>query len=66
MQPLEAAPDTEEKEEEEEKDGRKKEKAPKKEKKIGVASMCMNNAGTMIYAGCTDNVIRCYEIKESA
>ena len=66
MQPLEVSQQPEaEAEEEEDKKGKKKEKV-KKEHKIGVVSMCMNNAGNLIYAGCTDNVIRIYEIKEKA
>ncbi len=63
MQPLEETQHTEEKDEEEE-DDKKKEK--KEHKKIGVVSMCMNNAGNLVFAGCTDSVIRVYEIKEQA
>ena len=45
----------------------KAEKAPEKlEQKIGVTSMCMNNAGNLVFAGCTDNAIRVFEIKEQA
>ena len=42
----------------------KKEKKVKEAPKIGVLSLCMNTQGNMLYAGCTDNVVRVYEIKE--
>ena len=63
MQPLEVTQKVEE-EESEEKEG--KEEKHKETRKIGVVSMCMNNAGNIIYAGCTDNIIRVYEISEQA
>lgn len=64
MQPLEETQQAEQEEEEEE---GKKDKKPKAEKKkIGVVSMCMNNAGNLVFAGCTDSIIRVYEIKEQA
>ena len=34
--------------------------------KIGVVSVCLDSTGNTIYAGCTDNVIRIYEVKEMA
>ena len=61
MQPLEVTQKVEEAEE-----GEEKEEKPKEVRKIGVVSMCMNNAGNLIYAGCTDNIIRVYEINEQA
>lgn len=62
MQPLEVSQKTEEAEEEEgKKDVKEKEKP-----KIGVVSMCMNNAGNLVFAGCTDSIIRVFEIKEQA
>ena len=63
MEPLEVTQKVEEEEVEEEKGKEKKEKV-KRPHKIGVVSMCMNNAGNLVYAGCTDNIIRVYEIKE--
>jgi len=60
MQPLEETVQAEEGEEEDE----KKEKKAKNVHKIGVTSMCMNTAGNLIFAGCTDNTIRVYEIAE--
>ncbi len=63
MQPLEVSQQAEDKEEE---DDEKKDKKEKIQKKIGVVSMCMNNAGNLVFAGCTDSVIRVYEIKEQA
>lgn len=63
MEPL----DMKQEEPEEEKDDKEKEKEKKAKKprpKIGVLSMCMNPKGDMLYAGCTDNVIRVYELKE--
>jgi hypothetical protein len=67
MQSLETTHQAVEEEEEvKERDFKKKKEKPKREHKIGVTSMCMNNAGNLIYAGCTDSVIRVYEIKEKA
>ena len=60
MQSIEETNKDEENEEEEE----EKEKKVKKAHKIGVLSMCMNNAGNLIFAGCTDNIVRVYEIQE--
>lgn len=67
MQPLEETQQAEQQEEEED-DGKKgkKEKKVAEKKKIGVVSMCMNNAGNLVFAGCTDSNIRVYEIKEQA
>lgn len=59
MQPLEETQQVEGEAEEE-----KPQKRQKKEKKIGVVSMCMSNAGNLIFAGCTDNIIRVFEIVE--
>jgi len=56
--------DSESEEEEEEVKGKEKKEKVKRPHKIGVVSMCMNNAGNLVYAGCTDNIIRVYEIKE--
>lgn len=61
MQSLEVSQQVEEEEEEE---GRKQPKKAKRVHKIGVVSMCMNNSGNLIYAGCTDSIIRVYEIAE--
>jgi hypothetical protein len=62
MESLEVA--AEEPVEEEEVVEKGKEKKTKAAHKIGVASMCMNSAGNLIYAGCTDNIIRVFEIVE--
>ena len=59
MDPIEETVKADDEEEEEE-----KEKKAKKIQKIGVLSMCMNAAGNLIFAGCTDNIIRVYEINE--
>jgi len=64
MQPLEVSQKVEEEEEEEEKESKKGK--VKEVHHIGVTSIAMNNAGNLIYAGCTDNIIRAYEIKEQA
>jgi hypothetical protein len=61
MQSLEVAQAEEAEVEEEGKEGVKKEKAPSK---IGVLSMTMNTAGNLLFAGCTDNIIRVFEIQE--
>ena len=42
----------------------KKKEKTKEKPKIGVMSLCMNNNGNLLYAGCTDNVVRVYELKE--
>jgi hypothetical protein len=60
MESLEKTQKVEEEEGEEEKPDKK----VKKEHNIGVVSMTMNNAGNLIYAGCTDNIIRVFEISE--
>jgi hypothetical protein len=60
MQPIEETKKDEEEEEEEEEKGKK----PKKAHKIGVLSMTMNNAGNLLFAGCTDNIIRVFEVAE--
>ena len=67
MEPLELTQKDEEKPEaewgEEEEDAKTEEKTIPK---IGVVSLCLDNTGSTIYAGCTDNIIRIYEIKEIA
>jgi guanine nucleotide-binding protein subunit beta-2-like 1 protein len=63
IKPIEVTQKTENEEEEEEKEEKEK-KVPKKEHKIGVTSMCMDNAGKLVFAGCTDKTIRVYEINE--
>lgn len=62
MQPLEVTQSAGDNEEEEE----AVKKGAKEAKKIGVTSLCMNNTGNLIYAGCTDNIIRVFEVKENA
>jgi guanine nucleotide-binding protein subunit beta-2-like 1 protein len=62
MEPLDMK--QEEPEEDRDEDKKKDKKVKKPRPKIGVLSMCMNPKGDMLYAGCTDNVIRVYELKE--
>jgi len=56
----------EEPEEEEDEDAKKDKKPKKQGPKVGVLSMCMNPKGDMLYAGCTDNVIRVYKLEEQS
>ena len=65
MQSLEVSQKPDEEEGEEKKEG-EEEATKKREQKIGVVSMCMNNAGNLVFAGCTDSIIRVFEIKEKA
>lgn len=68
MEPLELTQKVEDEADAEEKWGEEGEAAPeaKKGPKIGVVSLCLDNTNNTIYAGCTDNVIRVYEVKETA
>jgi len=68
MEPLELTQKVEEDKEAEEEWGEESEPKPEEEQaaKIGVVSVCLDNTGNTIYAGCTDNVIRIYEVKETA
>eukprot|EP00826_Nyctotherus_ovalis_P027371 TRINITY_DN213_c0_g1_i11.p1 TRINITY_DN213_c0_g1~~TRINITY_DN213_c0_g1_i11.p1 ORF type:complete len:352 (+),score=132.82 TRINITY_DN213_c0_g1_i11:249-1304(+) len=59
MEPLEMKQSVQEEDKDEDET-----KFKKAQSKIGVLSMCMNPKGDMLYAGCTDNVVRVYELKE--
>lgn len=50
--------------EEKEDEVMEKKKEKKELPKIGVLSMCMNPKGNMLFAGCTDNTVRVYELQE--
>jgi len=64
IKPLEVTQKAEEKDVEEEDKDEKEKKPEKKDAKIGVVSMCMDPAGKLVFAGCTDKTIRVYEINE--
>lgn len=69
MEPLELTQKGEEEPKEQEwgaEEEAKSEDAPKNLPKIGVVSVCIDSTGSTIYAGCTDNVIRIYDVKENA
>ena len=42
----------------------KKEKKIKEKPKVGVVSLCMSDNGNTVYAGCTDSIVRVYELAE--
>lgn len=64
MTPLEMGQKQDEgQEEEDEKKNDKREKI-KEKPKIGVLSLCMNSNGNLLFAGCTDSIVRVYEFKE--
>jgi guanine nucleotide-binding protein subunit beta-2-like 1 protein len=50
--------------EDKEVDEEEQKKKEEQETGIGVSSLILNPAGNIIYAGCTDNAIRVFEIKE--